>query len=270
MEIYINDLSFKGQFKNEDEIISCINIISKIIMKSNRLNGGSHVQRTKELRDRPVSGNKTIHEAFQIILERSDPHKSSLITLFLTLMQGPFISQSLFDVQYENIKSICGEVVKSTSLHADLSKKNKYINAVISAPKLEYDNVPFFLLEIGNGESIVMLNFSSESCCDRIFRIYEPNSKHEIKKDKVVDGEKITKMDLDNNIAQQCLENGIQILGERFVYAFYNGRWYEFPSHQDGRYHGYPIEDSGNNPTLNKIKKAFGTPPYTNVGYQFL
>lgn len=270
MEIYINDLSFKGQFKDESEIIECITNISKVISKSKRLNGNSPIQRTRTLKDRPISGNMTISDFFAKTIASSDPQKTSLVTLFLTLMQGPFIDTTLFNDDYENIKSICGEVVKFTSLHADLSKRNKSINAVISAPKLEYDNIPYFSLEIENDKKMVILNLSSESCCDTIFRIYESNPKHEIKRDKVVGGEQITKMDLDNSTAQQCLENGIQVLGDRFVYAFYNDKWYEFPSHQCGLYHGYPISDSANNPILNKIKRVFGMPPYNNVGYQFL
>ncbi|MBP2543187.1 hypothetical protein [Acinetobacter guillouiae] len=270
MEIYINDLSFKGQFKDESEVIECITNISKIISKSKKFNGNSPIQRTRMLKNRPISKDMTINDFFSKIISSSDPQKSSLVTLFLTLMQGPFIDSTLFNDDHENIQSICGEVVKLTSLHADLSKKNKSINAVISAPKLQYDNFPHFSLEIESDRKIVILNLLSESCCDTMSRIYEPNPKHEIRKDKVVDGEKITKMDLDSSVAQQCLENGIQILGERFVYAFYNGRWYEFPSHQDGHYHGYPIEDKASNPTLNKIKRVFGMPPYNDVGYQFL
>ena len=86
MEIYINDLSFKGQFKDESEIIECIANISKVVLESNKFNGNSPIQRTRTLKDRPISGNVTIKDFFAQILAEADPQKTSLVTLFLTLM----------------------------------------------------------------------------------------------------------------------------------------------------------------------------------------
>ncbi|MEL4340845.1 hypothetical protein AAEH92_09060 [Shewanella xiamenensis] len=266
MEVSINDLSFKGQFESFEQVESCINNLAIIATASMQLTGYSPIRRTKKLASRAIIGDKTIEE-FKIELSQSkNPRHSSLLTqLLITIVQGPFIDSLELKEELKQTKSICGEEIEGTSLHAYLSKDDNSVNAVISADKSGYDDLPILYLN----KSAKILNLHNEACCKTYARVYEANPKHTILKDKMVDGKIHSKMDLDDDIAQQCLVNGIQVLGHKYVYAFANNRWYEFPQHTLGCYHGYPIGNPGNNVLINKIKKVFGDPPYSNTGYKF-
>lgn len=270
MDIAINDLSFKGQFESFEEMANCINTIAKISEYSKKFNDNKPLRRTKNLSKRCISGDKTIESFFGELLQSNDPKAKDLILKSLTnIVQGPFIKQDELDDDIKNVKSICGEIVEHTALHAYLSRKENSVNALISAPKSDYDCGIIFTVSVDEQKKITVLNFISDTCCSSLVRYYQPNKKHIIPRDKVVDGNVHSRMDLDDDSAQQCLNNGIQMIGSKYVYAFSQQKWYEFPPHTPGCYHGYPIGTPNNFAELNSIIRVFGQPPYTEKGYKF-
>ncbi|MEQ9878014.1 hypothetical protein ABRP92_08460 [Pectobacterium aroidearum] len=270
MDIAINELSFKGQFKSFDEMAECINTIAKISEISKKINGNKPLRRTKGLAKRPISGDKTIESFFSELLQQKDSKIQDLVNKYLlNLVQGPFIKLDELDEKIKDITSICGDKIEGTAIHAYLSRKEESVHAIISAPGSAYDSGLFFKISIGDGKEKTILNFISETCCSSLLRHYQANEKHSILKDKFVGGNMHTRMDLDDASAQLCLSNGIQIIGNRYVYSFEQGRWYEFPPHTHGCYHGYPIDNPGNSAELNHIIRIFGEPPYAEVGYKF-
>lgn len=269
MEVSINDLSFKGQFQSIDEARSCIKKIAGSSIASQKLTGNSPVRRTKDLASRPFIGDKTIDEFRYELFNSTLPEDKQLLQLLLVnVVQGPFINDSELSPHIEEVESICKESISGTALHAYLSKTDESINAVISAEKSGFYDHSTIKLDV-SGKEVTILNLLSNTCCNGYFRTYQANPKHTILKSKIVNGKQHSKMDLSDLLAQECLDNGFQILNERYVYYFTNGQWYEFPQHTVGAYHGYPIGNPSNEATINRIKKVFGEPPYELLGYKF-
>lgn len=270
MDVSINDLSFQGQFKSFEEAKSCIHKIVLSSMASKELTGYKPVRRTRQLANRPLIGNKTIDEFKIELFQSKRPEDSTLLTnLLANIVQGPFINDSELNDELKTIRSICDNPIDGSSLHAYVSKEEESVHAVISAEKSNEYNNPTLKIKVSAIKEIVVLNLMSEDNCKQYYRKYEVNTKHAIREDKTVAGKTHTKMDLSTSIAQECLNNGIQILNNKYVYVFTNGQWYEFPQHTNGCYHGYPIGMPGNNAIINRIKRVFGEPPYENTGYKF-
>ncbi|MEZ8095763.1 hypothetical protein ACED51_16820 [Photobacterium swingsii] len=270
MEVSINDLSFKGQFKSFDEVKSCIKKIACSSMASMELTGHSSVRRTRQLVGRPLIGDKTIDEFKIELFQSGNPADSTLLTnLLVNVVQGPFIDDSELNEELKQTQSICKEPVEGSSLHAYLSKEEESVHAVISAEKSKEYNHSNFKIKVPGIKEVMVLNLITDACCKQYSRKYEPNPKHAIRKDKKVAGKVHSKMDLSDSVAQDCLRNGIQILNNKYVYFFTNDQWYEFPQHTSGCYHGYPIGTPGNNAIINRIKRVFGEPPYKDTGYKF-
>ncbi|HHX8345883.1 TPA: hypothetical protein ACVOYS_004619 [Vibrio alginolyticus] len=270
MEVSINDLSFKGQFTSDEEAKACLLKIAATSLQSKKLTGNMPVRRTKDLVSRPLVGDKTIKD-FQIDLYSSNkPEDQKILGALLTnIVQGPFINSSELNEELKDFKSVCDETIEGSSIHAYLSKENESINALISAEHIEQYNNPLIKFELPNKKEITVLNFLADTCCNNYIRKYEANKKHLIKEDKVVAGKVHSKMDLSDSSAQECLDNGFQVLGNKYVYYFTNDQWYEFPQHTLGCYHGYPIGTPTNMVTVNRIKRVFGNPPYEATGYKF-
>ncbi|MDZ4034402.1 hypothetical protein U0868_22915 [Kluyvera ascorbata] len=270
MDVAINDLSFKGQFQSFDDMAACINTIAKISEISKKLNGNKPLRRTKNLAKRYISNDKTIQNFLYELMQLKDPKLQDLITMSLTnIVQGPFIKPEELDGNIKNTKSICGEIIDGTAIHAYLSKKEESVHAIISAPNSGYDCGIKFTVKIDKDVEKTIFNFMTDACCNSLLRIYQANSKHAILRDKTVGGNIHTRMDLDDDSAQMCLSNGIQIIGSKYVYSFNQGKWYEFPPHTPGCFHGYPIGTPSNLAELNHIIKIFGQPPYSDIGYKF-
>ncbi|TOM31099.1 hypothetical protein CGH78_21395 [Vibrio parahaemolyticus] len=269
MEVSINELSFKGQFASIEEARSCIRNIASSSFASKKLTGNSPVRRTKALEKRPFIGGKTIEEFKIELFQSKRPEDSQLLTqLLVSVVQGPFIDDSELNPDLAEAKSICKEPVGGTALHAYLSKGDESIHALISADKSGFYDCPMIELTY-QGNKITVLNFLSDTCCQSYVRVYEANPKHAIQKDKIVAGKQHSKMDLSDTLAQECLDLGFQVLGGKYVYYFTNGKWYEFPQHTVGCYHGYPIGNPTNEAIINRIKRVFGEPPYELPGYKF-
>lgn len=270
MNISINDLSFQGQFTSFSEIESCINTLFLASKASEYLTGKNPIQRTQRLADRHLTEFDTIRSYMNKLFTSQKPEERQLLNkILLTFVKGPFIKEYELDNEIRGITSICGEAVDDTALHAYLSRKDESVHAVISAPACIYESVNEFTLTGTGDKTILVLNFTSDVSCSRLLRRYEANIKHEIKADKIVNGKVHTRMDLNDETAQQCLMNGIQVFGNEYVYGFKDEKWYEFRPHTEGCYHGFPIVDPGNDSTLNRIKKVFGEPPYGLTGCQF-
>lgn len=270
MQACINDLSFKGQFRTIDEVISTLKDISSAATAYQIISEHKPVRRTRCLVNRPLIGTASISDISNQLLASKNPKDRSILTLILsTLIQGPFIKENEFDEKHNKTKSICGEDVKHTALHVYLSKNHEgSVHAVISAKGTNSYNCDKFDITSATSK-MTTINLLTSNCYNAYRRIYEANPKHDIRADKLVEGKVHTKMDLNAEDAQYHLNNGFQIIGSNYVYAFANGQWYEFPAHRECRYHGYPIGTPNNNPEINRIIKVFGDPPYGNNGYNY-
>ncbi|OEF57985.1 hypothetical protein [Enterovibrio norvegicus] len=270
MDVSINELSFKGQFKSIEEFVECLIDIASAIKGYNNLSDYQSLKRTKLLLKRPVIGDKTLDELRTELLNSEDSKASDVLGLILqNLVVGPFFKEKDFDALYDEAAAKCGEKITGTSLHAYVSRKSESIEALISAKGTEVYDTSEIEFECDRGFKTTLLNFQSEGCFQHYKRYYEPNPKHEIKKDKLVAGEVNTKMDLAPQEAQECLNNGVGIIGIKQIFSYRGDQWYEFPPHRDCLYHGFPIGNPQNNAAINRIIRVFGAPPYADSGFKF-
>lgn len=270
MDVFVNDLSFKGQFTSSNEIEACVNNLMAVTQVAEELAGFKPVKRTRGLPDRMLTKTDSLRSYMNSLQGTGSAADEKLaLSILLTFVKGPFIPEDAFDDQVRGAVSICGEVVDDTALHACISRKDESVHAVISAPLHPYDSVPDIQINGNSCSNVPVLNFFSNAECTAFLRRYDANPKHELKANKVFKNKVHTKMDLDSDTALTCLRDGIQVIGNRYVYGYHNQQWYEFRPHEDGRYHGFPIVDPGNEVTLNRIIRVFGQPPYDPAGYQF-
>lgn len=270
MDVSVNDLSFKGQFTTFGEIESCVYHIQEVVQVAEEFAGYEPVRRTRGLADRMLTPTDSIRSYMTRLFSSQNAADAKLLqNILLAFVKGPFIEEDEFDARIRGTASLCGEVVDDTSLHACFSRQDESVHAVISAAASPYDSVSEICLSGPACNNVPVMNFVYRQQCLPLIRYYDANEKHELLADKVVDGKVHTKMDLNSADALHCLRNGVQVLGDRYVYGFQNERWYEFRPHAEGRYHGFPITDPGNEGTLNRIKRVFGEPPYALAGYQF-
>lgn len=270
MDILVNDLSFKGQFTSFSEIEECVHHFQDVVKVAEELAGYKPVRRTRGLADRMLTSSDTIRSYMNHLYTTGSAADAKLLqNILLTFVKGPFIEGPEFDAQVRGATSICGEIIDDTALHACFSRRDESVHAVISATASPYDSVSEIYVSGSVFNNVPVMNFVYKQHCLQLLRHYDANEKHELLADKMVDGKVHTKMDLSSTDALHCLRNGMQVLGDRYVYGFHHERWYEFRPHTEGRYHGFPITDPGNEATLNRIKRVFGEPPYSFVGYQF-
>jgi hypothetical protein len=270
MDVSVNDLSFKGQFTSSGEIEACIHHFQDVVQVAEELAGYEPVRRTRGLADRMLTPSHSIRSYMNYLHTTGSVADAKLLqNILLAFVKGPFIEEPEFDERVRGTTSICNEVVDNTALHACFSRRDESVHAVISATTSPYDSVSEICASGQACNNVPVLNFVHKQSCLQLLRHYDANEKHALLADKMVDGKVHTKMDLSSADALDCLRKGIQVLGDRYVYGFHNDKWYEFRPHTDGRYHGFPITDPGNEGTLNRIKRVFGEPPYSLVGYQF-
>jgi hypothetical protein len=270
MDVSVNDLSFKGRFTSSNEIEACVHHFQNVVQVAEELTGYKPVRRTRGLADRMLTPSDTIRSYMNHLHTTGSVADSKLLlNILLAFVKGPFIEEQEFDAQVRGTTSICGEIIDNTALHACFSRRDESIHAVISVTASPYDSVSDIYVSGPACNNVPVMNFVSKHHCLSLLRHYDSNEKHELRADKMVDGKVHTKMDLSSTDALRCLINGMQVLGDRYVYGFYHEKWYEFRPHTEGRYHGFPITDPGNEGTLNRIKRVFGEPPYSLAGYQF-
>lgn len=270
MDMYINDLSFQGQFEDFEEVVGAFEQLAKTIDSSKAIRGLTPVRRTKELKAMQVCCNKSVHE-FLIWLHdksRASPKHRDVLTVVLdNIVKGPFVDMSALEPAFNDLIAPCKKKIKNSLIHAALSERYSSFPAIVSVIKTDgYDRTEIIFDTIDRK----VINFFSEGCVIPLFREYEINIKHEIRNSKLVNGKVNTKMDLVPEVAQKVLEQGVNLQSKNAIFTFYNDTWYQFPAHVDCKYHGFPIGNPTNNPNINLIVKAIGSPPYPENGYKIL
>lgn len=270
MDMYINDLSFQGQFKDFEEAVEAFEQLALTINSSKIIRGLTPIRRSKELKNVQVCENKSVHEFLLWLHDKSKispKHRDVLAAVLNNIVKGPFVDMSALDAALKDLIAPCTKNIENSLIHAALSERYSSFPAVASITKSKGYDCNEILLEAFDRK---VLNLFSEDCVIPLNRDYEVNVKHEIKNSKIVNGKMHTKMDLTPEEAQSVLEQGIYLQSKNAIFTFYNDTWYQFPAHVDCKYHGFPIGNPTNNPNINIIIKTIGSPPYPENGYKIL
>ena len=97
--------------------------------------------------------------------------------------------------------------------------------------------------------------------------VFESNQKHNLQKDKLVNGKIHSAMLLSDKDAQSALTNGVMY--GRSVYNKFNGQWYKFNRHRDNLFHGFPIDLKVQSAELMSAVKFMNTIVENREGHVF-
>jgi hypothetical protein len=90
-----------------------------------------------------------------------------------------------------------------------------------------------------NGQSVCVLNSSNLDMLKRWLPLYEHSPKH-TKVARILNGEAISPMPLDKDLAQKVLLGSVEHGNSR--YATHSGEYYQFPKTRENIYHGFLVE----------------------------
>lgn len=247
MQLCINDAVYNGSFPDIEKAKVALLSHAKNIVASSGLRANNLVLRTEELKNRHLTGEATIYEFFLSLRESKSPEDKKLLNLLLSsFVKGPYIVIPTHDEEF----TLSGEGMGHSALSYCTS--SPYTLAVISPDLSGWQSD---LLLRNSKEKIVIKNYYCEAQIDSETWKYESNPKHEIPKDIIVKGNVWSKMSLSDKEAQVLLSKSIKIKGKRCSFAKDGEQWYQFYNHGANLFHGFPINNPGNDRDLNRIER---------------
>lgn len=247
MELSINDMAYRGQFDDES---------AKVVLKSHvdnikycsMISGKKIIARTEGLKYRPLTSKMNILDfCFSLGKSKSDRDRTLNRLLLIKFVKGPYIKVSSVSCLLFNSEEI-------TNSALEYCLENSTTRGLVS-PNIEDCNGEINLLD--NNQNLVasIVNHSNLKDINDCTWRYEPNPKHDIPSDYIVNGNVWSKMNLSDVEAQELLSCGFKIKDRRCVFAFKDEQWYQFYNHEANLFHGFPINNPGNDRYLNQVIK---------------
>jgi len=236
MRLYVNELSFEGQAKDEEDALALLLELVKTIETCQSITHNKGYIQKEKIKGAKIFGEITVGE-FIIKQFKVLPHETSKLTMILgILLKGKEYNPnkhtdgSIVDATHNDLKgscldaasiSKCGAVIVSLS-NSSFSQKMIDVDSSISGKRQ-------------------LLNITSAVEAAQLAWVYEPNLKH---KSRSINTYKyvISPMDLNQDQAQHVLSNGVFINKRVYSYNSANDSWYCFPLHTELHHHGYKID----------------------------
>lgn len=251
MRLYLNELSFEGQAKDDINALNLLLEVARIIDNCKEITHGSkgYIQRDK-IKAAKILGEMSVWEFFLKIQQERKHDHLRLVLILNTFLKGQEYNPNKHSDEH-TILSMNQESLKGSCL--DAASISKCGAVIISLP-----NTRFLGKEIEVNSSISgkrkLLNIMSVAESNQLRWIYEPNPKHGLKSIDI--GEHIiSEMDLSIEEAQFVLKNGVFINERVYSYHLDNKSWYCFPLHHNWLYHGYKIKLEQNKPAHSMAQK---------------
>jgi hypothetical protein len=194
-------------------------------------------------RDDPISTHSSLHSReiaknIQVFdwarpdttIDRVERDTRRLFIILAT--KGPFIDK-LLDQSLDYHECYFQETNVTSSSLAGAAYFSGVLVNLQNAADFAHEHIQVRFSEDGTVyQDIEIPSLTQALQVDGLRRNYVPSPKH-------APGGWGTLMDLDNNTAQNVLDNGI--LDGKQVYNLYGGKYYTFQSDNVGGYHGYPV-----------------------------
>ncbi|WP_394142092.1 hypothetical protein [Vibrio chagasii] len=258
MQLSINDIVYKGQCSDINEAKKVLLSHAKNVSESSSLRAGNLILRTEQLKNKNITKDKTIYDVFILLQKSRDPEDRKLLMLLLTsFVKGPYI-------KFPTIKhsSLLGqENIDQSAL--SYCACNPITRAIVS-PNIEGWQQDLTVKVASSFQTVK--NYFCPKQIDSDTWKYESNPKHEIPKDIIVKGNVWSRMDLSDQEAQKLLSKSVKISHRRCSFAKNGGQWYQFYNHENNLYHGFPINNPGNDKDLNRVEKLLSDYDCTACG----
>ncbi|MEQ9553469.1 MAG: hypothetical protein RIM23_28085 [Coleofasciculus sp. G3-WIS-01] len=246
MHFLINECSFIGQAKYDEDADNLMNVLLEIIKELEPIRGkepilthscffGCNISQT-------INVSKWLYKKAKSSI--GEKQENSRLLLIKLKNNGPFIDEILdekvdyYECQFNN------QDVLGSSLAGAAYLKGTLIS-LQNAPDflVEYIHVKFSI-DSDVSEDREILNLTNVTQAKKLRPKYIPSPKH-------APGGWGTLMDLTDEEAQQVLDTGI--VSGRQIYGYFNGQFYEFQSDNVDGFHGYPVSE--NEVPFNVIKQ---------------
>lgn len=258
MQLCINDIVYKGQLTDLNEAKEVLLSHAQNISESSNIRAGNLILRTEQLKNKYITQDKTIYDFFLLLQKSKVPEDKKLLALLLaSFVKGPYIKLPVDD----HATVFDEENIEQSALSYCVC--NPITRAVVS-PNIEGWQKDL-TVKIASSFKTIRNYFCSEQIDSETWK-YESNPKHDIPKDIIVNGNVWSKMDLSDKQAQKLLSKSIKISHRRCSFAKHDEQWYQFYNHENNLYHGFPINNPGNDKDLNRVEKFLTENDCTGCG----
>jgi hypothetical protein len=224
--LLINEFSAIGQASAVYNAPALVRAAFDVIRAFEPIRGSDPILTHSSLFGRQLSSNYTLHEWAR---EKSVNDRDIRLFFVRVVTQGPFIDKILeYHECYFNKRDVSFSSIAGAAFFEGV------LVSFQDAPEFTPEIIQV-IFSIGGKSfrNIEICNLTHSNQVSRIRRNYVPSPKH----DRVSGW--ATKMDIDDQVAQQVLDNGIQH-GQQ-IYGYYGKKFYVFQPDNTGGYHGYPI-----------------------------
>jgi hypothetical protein len=241
MYFLINELSIVGQFSSLYEATEYLDIIRLILQEIKHLD--LKLLTHQSLADRKLTPNYTVRDWLQYYC--STPHKDiDFLRLIISLFKGSCIS-TLLDREVKNDLHYWECYFNDLDLsYSSLAGAAYFDGRLISVQRSESFDIPILNVRFKqNTDEFYVFNVPNLYELNHA-RELRPKYKYHPKHDLIGHWDNATPMDLNDNEAQEALDQSIPHEGHTQRYSFYRQNFYIFQNDNAGGYHGYPINEN--------------------------
>ncbi|MFN8455533.1 MAG: hypothetical protein U0401_12845 [Anaerolineae bacterium] len=226
----INEFSAVGQAPTVHNVPTLVRTAFDVINDLEPIRGSDPILTHSSLFRQQLSPNYTLHKWAS---EKSANDRDLRVFFVRVVTQRPFIDKILDNCLEYHECYFNKQDVSSSSIAGAAFFKGILVSFQ-DAPAFTSESIQVIFSKDGKvSHNIEIRNLTHSNQVHRIRRNYVPSPKH----DPVTGW--ATKMDLEDQVAQQVLDNGIQ--NGKQVYGYHSGKFYVFQPDNTIGYHGYPI-----------------------------
>ncbi len=230
MHIFVNELSFIGQARDDSDISELMEAMMSIIRELGPVQQNDPVLTHSSFFERRISPECTIDEWAR---KRDGLHRDVRLFFIIRARNHPFIDEILDELLEYHECHFQNQDVSTTSI----AGAAHFRGVLVSLPRsqqFDAENISVkFSIDGETYQDIDISNLTSVEHVRNIRRRYVPTPKH------TPPSGWGTLMYLNDEEAQMVLDNGIP--HGRQVYGFHDGTFYTFQYDNAGGYHGYPV-----------------------------
>lgn len=267
MRVVINDLSFEGQFSDDEEAISALEEMVKVSSskKFGMFSGKTILFAEEDLKHSLVTKTKTILTLLQEMGKKSKPHLEPLQTLLLQF----FIQNTQVIEEEKKDKPITfnGREITNTSLNFSFSQNIHH--ALFSCKSASDFNQRTIQVEL-NGIKCNTLNILDITCIEDLTWLNKPNDRKHVTKDVRYGKNTASRMDLDDDESQYGLSNSVRLPNNGASLYLKDKQWYKFYFEAKNIAHGF-CEDTPKKQThFSLAEKVFNELNEDRIGQIFI
>jgi len=230
--ILINELSFVGQANTRYDVPRLMRTMMNVIKELESLRCSDPICTHHSFSQRRLSSDYTVYEWVNTKFP-NDTDKEIREFFIIVVTKGPFIDVLLDQALDYHECFLNQQNVSSTSI-AGAAYFEGVLISLLDAPEFEDERLPVKFSKDGETyQDKEVHNLTREGQSWNFVRPrYVPSPKH-------APGGWGTLMDLDDEVAQSVLDNGVRY--GRQIYGYHDGKYYEFQYDNVDGYHGYPV-----------------------------